>query len=50
MAMRVYRLTERKRDKHGNPLLLPQSFDAQAAIDLYKDHATHEQFHAEVQE
>ena len=59
LARRVYRLTERTIDKHGNPLLLPQnilegwtttlpeSFEAQAIIDLYCDHATHEQFHSE---
>jgi hypothetical protein len=61
LARRVYRLTERTIDKHGNTLLLPQnilegwtttlpntaSFDAQAIIDLYCDHATHEQFHSE---
>jgi hypothetical protein len=61
LARRVYRLTERTIDKRGNPLLLPQnilegwtttlpdsvSFDAQAIIDLYCDHATHEQFHSE---
>jgi hypothetical protein len=58
-ARRVYRLTERTIDKHGNTLLLPQNilegwtttlpdtFDAQAIIDLYCDHATHEQFHSE---
>lgn len=45
--------------RHGNPLLLPdyelegwtttlpQSFTMQDIIDLYKDHATHEQFHCE---
>ena len=56
---RVYRLTERTIDKHGNPLLLPayelegwtttlpSTFSEQAVIDLYKDHATHEQFHSE---
>jgi tryptophanase len=59
LARRVYRLTERTIDKHGNTLLLPQnilegwtttlpdSFDAQTVIDLYCDHATHEQFHSE---
>ena len=43
--------------KHGNPLLLPAyelegwtttlpaKFTMQEVIDLYKDHATHEQFH-----
>ena len=45
--------------KHGNPLLLPayelegwtttlaDKFTMQDVIDLYKDHATHEQFHSE---
>ena len=58
-ARRVYRLSERTIDKHGNPLLLPEyvlegwttslpgRFEAQAIIDLYADHATHEQFHSE---
>lgn len=58
-ARRVLRLTERTIDKHGNPLLLPdyelegwtttlpQKFTMQDIIDLYKDHATHEQFHSE---
>ena len=58
-ARRVVRLTERTIDKHGNPLLLPAyelegwtttlpaKFTMQEAIDLYKDHATHEQFHSE---
>jgi hypothetical protein len=58
-ARRVLRLTERTIDKHGNPLLLPayelegwtttlpQKFTMQEVIDLYKDHATHEQFHSE---
>lgn len=56
---RVYRLTERTIDKHGNALLLPEyvlegwtttlpvSFDAAQIIVLYCDHATHEQFHSE---
>jgi hypothetical protein len=56
---RVLRLTERTIDKHGNPLLLPayelegwtttlpDNFTMQEVIDLYKDHATHEQFHSE---
>jgi hypothetical protein len=55
----VLRLTERTIDKHGNPLLLPayelegwtttlpDNFTMQEVIDLYKDHATHEQFHSE---
>ena len=58
-ARRVLRLIERTIDKHGNPLLLPdyelegwtttlpQKFTMQDIIDLYKDHATHEQFHSE---
>ena len=58
-ARRVLRLTERTIDKHGNPLLLPayelqgwtttlpERFTMQEVIDLYKDHATHEQFHCE---
>lgn len=56
---RVLRLTERTIDKHGRALLLPEyvlegwtttlpgRFDAQEVIALYRDHATHEQFHAE---
>lgn len=56
---RVYRLTERTIDKRGHTLLLPEYTlegwttslgpeieDAQV-IALYRDHATHEQFHAE---
>ena len=58
-ARRVLRLVERTIDKHGNPLLLPayelegwtttlaDKFTMQDVIDLYKDHATHEQFHSE---
>ena len=58
-ARRVLRLTERTIDKHGNPLLLPvyelegwtttlpERFTMQEVINLYKDHATHEQFHSE---
>jgi hypothetical protein len=58
-ARRVLRLIERTIDKHGNPLLLPdyelegwtttlpQKFTMQNIIELYKDHATHEQFHSE---
>ena len=58
-ARRVLRLIERTIDKHGNALLLPdyelegwtttlpQEFTMQDIIDLYKDHATHEQFHSE---
>jgi hypothetical protein len=56
---RVYRLTERTIDKHGNALLLaqyvlegwtctlPQKFGPEQVIALYCDHATHEQFHSE---
>lgn len=56
---RVYRLTERTIDKHGNALLLPEyvlegwtttlpaQFDCERVIALYCDHATHEQFHSE---
>jgi hypothetical protein len=58
-ARRVYRLTERTIDRHGNALLLPEyvlegwtttlpaRFEAQDVMALYADHATHEQFHAE---
>lgn len=58
-ARRVYRLTERTIDKHGNVLLLPEyvlqgwtttlpeKFDCAEVIALYCDHATHEQFHSE---
>jgi hypothetical protein len=58
-ARRVYRLTERSIDKHGNTLLLPEytlegwtttlpeAFSAAEVIELYCDHATHEQFHSE---
>lgn len=58
-ARRVYRLTERTIDKHGQPLLLPEyvlegwtttleaSFEPAQVIALYCDHATHEQFHSE---
>ncbi len=56
---RVYRLTQRTIDKHGNTLLLPQyvlegwtttlpqKFGCTDVIALYCDHATHEQFHSE---
>ena len=56
---RIYRLTERTIDKHGNALLLPQyvlegwtttlpqQFDCAQVIALYCDHATNEQFHSE---
>jgi hypothetical protein len=58
-ARRIFRLIERTIDKDGNALLLPdyelegwtttlpKKFTMQAIIDLYKDHATHEQFHSE---
>ena len=58
-ARRVLRLTQRTIDKHGNPLLLPayelegwtttlpHKFTMHEVIALYKDHATHEQFHSE---
>ena len=58
-ARRVYRLTQRTIDKHGNALLLPEyvlegwtttlpgRFSPAEIIALYADHATHEQFHAE---
>jgi Transposase DDE domain group 1 len=58
-ARRVYRLIERTIDKRGQQMLmpeytlegwsttLPERFDAQAIIDLYADHGTHEQFHSE---
>jgi hypothetical protein len=58
-ARRVYRLTERTIDKHGNTLLLPEymlegwtttlpaRIDPAEVITLYCEHATHEQFHSE---
>jgi hypothetical protein len=58
-ARRIYRLTERTINKHGQPLLLPEyvlegwtttldaSFTPAQVIALYCDHATHEQFHSE---
>lgn len=58
-ARRIYRLTERTIDKHGQPLLLPeyilegwtttlpQRFTPGQILALYCDHATHEQFHSE---
>ena len=58
-ARRVYRLIERTIDKRGQQMLmpeytlegwgttLPERFEAQAIIDLYADHGTHEQFHSE---
>jgi len=56
---RIYRLTERTIDKKGQPLLLPEyvlegwtttlgaEVGNEEVIALYRDHATHEQFHAE---
>lgn len=56
---RVYRLTERSIDRRGNALLLPEyvlegwtttlgpQVGNEEVIALYRDHATHEQFHAE---
>ena len=56
---RVYRLTERTLDKRGQPLLLPEyvlegwsttlgpEVSDEQVVALYRDHATHEQFHAE---
>lgn len=56
---RVYRLTERTLDRKGQPLLLPEyvlegwsttlgpEVGHEQVIALYRDHATHEQFHAE---
>lgn len=56
---RVYRLTERTIDKKGHALLLPEyvlegwsttlgpEVANEQVIALYRDHATHEQFHAE---
>lgn len=56
---RVYRLTERTLDKKGNALLLPEyvlegwsttlgpEVGNEEVLALYRDHATHEQFHAE---
>ena len=50
---------ERTIDKHGNPPLLPayeleswtrtlpQKFSIHEVVELYKDHATQEQFHSE---
>lgn len=56
---RVLRLIERRIDKHGQTLIVPEltlegwttslpaKFSAQEIIALYADHGTHEQFHAE---
>jgi hypothetical protein len=60
-AWRVYRLTERTIDKRGQQTLLPKyvlecwsttlpdtaAFDAHQIVELYTDHAMHEQFHSE---
>jgi len=57
---RVYSLTERTIDKHGQALLLPSyklegwtttlpsSFTCADIIALYREHGTHEQFHSEL--
>ena len=55
---RVVRITERTIDKKGQPLLIPDyEFEGwwtslkvsdQEVIDLYKDHAASEQYHAEI--
>ncbi|WMT47474.1 MAG: IS1380 family transposase [Acidithiobacillus caldus] len=57
---RILRLTERTTLANGQSLLmpeytlegwdttLPESFDPQTILSLYADHATHEQFHAEI--
>ncbi len=55
---RVVRITERTIDKKGQPLLIPEyelegwwtslRVSDQEVIDLYKDHATSEQYHAEI--
>ena len=59
VVRRIYCLTERTIDRHGQPLLLPQyilegwsttlpeSINAGQVIALYADHATHEQYHSE---
>lgn len=59
VVRRIYRLTERTIDRHGQPLLLPEyilqgwtttlpeSINAGQVIALYADHATHEQYHSE---
>lgn len=56
---RIYRLSERSIDRRGNALLLPEvvlegwtttlgpDVNNEQVIALYRDHATHEQFHAE---
>lgn len=58
-ARRIYRLTERTTDRQGQPLLLPDytlegwtttlppHFTPDQVMALYRDHATHEQFHSE---
>ncbi|MCK9515818.1 MAG: IS1380 family transposase [Ottowia sp.] len=59
VVRRIYRLTERVLDKHGQPMLLPEyilegwtttlpaKLSAGKVIALYADHATHEQYHRE---
>lgn len=56
---RIYRLIERRIDRHGQPLLLPEytlegwtttlpaSLSGEEIIALYAQHGTHEQFHSE---
>jgi hypothetical protein len=54
----VFQVTERDIDKHGNRLIFPEidaqvwwtdlNESAETIIDLYKDHATCEQFHSEL--
>ena len=56
---RIYRLSERTIDKHGQPLLLPEyvlegwttnlpeRINMGRVIGLYAEHGTHEQFHSE---
>ena len=54
----VYEVTERKKDRAGNRLLIPEievnswwtnlTCDAKEVIQLYHDHATSEQFHSEL--
>jgi hypothetical protein len=54
----VFEVTERKSDSTGNPLLIPEievsswwtnlRCGAEKVIELYRDHATSEQFHSEL--
>lgn len=56
---RIYRLSERTIDRHGQKMLLPEyvlegwsttlpdTFSPEQVIALYADHGTHEQFHSE---